>query len=100
MCYLSARKNLLPICPEQTPLDAIRTDCDPGLVKGDPALDWGFGGKAPVIHPSGKPAPQNRIHPTVSKPISRSAAISRLALIERAPRFSITISRQINQKPL
>jgi len=43
MCYLSARKNLLPICPEQTPLDAIRTDCDPGLVKGDPALGWGLG---------------------------------------------------------
>jgi hypothetical protein len=77
---------------------AIRTDCEAGFVKGDPALDWGFRGKAPVIHPSGKPALQNRIHLAAFEPISHSAAISRLALIERAPRFSITISRQINQK--
>jgi hypothetical protein len=69
-----------------------------GFVKGDPALDWGFRGKAPVIHPSGKPAPKIRIHLPAFEQISYSAAISRLALIERAPRFSITISRQINQK--
>jgi hypothetical protein len=40
------------------------------------------------------------MHLAAFEPFSRSAAISRLALIERAPRFSITISRQINQKPL
>ena len=77
---------------------AIRTDCEPGFVKGDPALDWGFRGKAPVIDTSGKPALQNRIHLTALEPISHSAALSRLALIERAQRFSITISPRINQK--
>jgi hypothetical protein len=57
-------------------------------------------GFAPVINPSGKPALQIRAHPVSSTPISRSAAITRLALIETAKRISITISRQINQKPL
>jgi len=79
---------------------AIRTGCEAGIVKGDPALDWGFRGKAPVIHPSGKPALKNRIHSTTFDPISHFAAISRLALIERAQRFSITISSQIYRKPL
>jgi hypothetical protein len=79
---------------------AIRTDCEPGFVKGDPALDWGCRGNAPVIDTSGKPALQNRIHLSAFEPISHFAAISRLALIERAQRFSIAISRQINQKPL
>jgi hypothetical protein len=74
---------------------AIRTDCEPGFVKGDSALDWGFRGNAPVIDISAKPALQNRIHLSAFEPISHSAAISRLALIERAPRFSITLSRQI-----
>ena len=79
---------------------AIRPDCEAGFVKGDPALDWGLRGNAPVINSSGKPALENRIHLPAFEPISHSAAISRLALIERAPRFSITVSPQINQKPL
>jgi len=57
----------------------------------NPALDWGLRGNAPVIHSSGKPALQNRIHPAAFEPIWHSVAISRLALIERAQRFSITI---------
>ena len=80
-------------------LSQIRPDSKNGIVKGDPALDWGLRGKAPGINPSGKPAPQNLIHPAAFESISHSAAITRLALIERAPRFSITIYRQINQKP-
>jgi hypothetical protein len=78
---------------------AIRKDCEAGFVKGDPALDWGFRGNAPVIDTSGKPALQNRIHLPAFEPISHSAVIGRLALIERASRFSITIPRQINWKP-
>jgi hypothetical protein len=70
---------------------AIRTDCETGFVKGDPALDWGFRGNAPIINNSGKPALQNRIQISAFEPLSHSAATSRLALIERAPRFSITI---------
>jgi hypothetical protein len=58
-----------------------------------------LGAKPLFIHPSGKLALQNRIHPAAFEPISHSATISRLALIERAQRLSITISRQINQKP-
>ena len=71
-------------------------DCVAGFDKGEPALDWGYRGKAPVINPSGKPALKNRIHRAAFESISHSAAISRLALIERAQRFSITIDRQIN----
>jgi hypothetical protein len=63
-------------------------------------LDRGFRGGAPVIYPWGKPALKNRIHLPALEPFSRSAAITRLALIERAARFSITISRKTNQKPL
>jgi hypothetical protein len=79
---------------------AIRLDCEVGFVKGDPALDWGFRGNAPVIDLSAKPALKNRIHLSAFEPISHSAATSRLALIERVPRFSITFPRQINWKPL
>jgi hypothetical protein len=39
-------------------------DCEPGFVKGDPALDWGFRGNAPVINIPGKPALKTRIHPS------------------------------------
>jgi len=70
----------------------------PGSSRAE-ALDWGFRGNAPVINISGKPALQNRIH-LAFEAFSHSPAISRLALIERAPRFSITISPQINRKPL
>jgi hypothetical protein len=72
----------------------------PGSPRAVPPLAGVSGAEAPVIHPTGKPALQKRIHLAAFEPIPRSAAISRLALIERAPRFSITISRQINQKPL
>jgi hypothetical protein len=72
---------------------AIRPDCEAGFVKGDLALDWGFRGNAPVINISTKPASQNRIQVSTFEPLSHSAAIGRLAQIERAPRLSITISR-------
>jgi hypothetical protein len=67
-----------------------------GFVKGDPALDWGLRGKAPAIKTSRKPAPQNRIPLAAIEPISHSATLSRLALIERSLRFSISISQQRN----
>jgi hypothetical protein len=74
-------------------------DCEAGFVKGDPALDWGFRGKSPCHRHLRQAGPAKPNAPRPFEPILRSAAISRLASIERAPRFSIAIPRQIKQKP-
>jgi hypothetical protein len=109
---------------------AIRPDCEAGFVEGrggggdqrrlvggraDPTLDWGFrgrggggdrwrlaGGRAKPLSSiiSGKPDLQTRIHPPAFEPFSPFTAISQLALIERAPRFSITNSLTSNPSNL
>ena len=78
---------------------AIRKDCEAGIIKGGIALDWGHRGEAPIIKVSGKPALKNRIHLPLFEPIWHSAAKQPACPDRKSTAISITISRQLNQKP-